>query len=555
MRDTFNLAILRFSSKNPIEGLLAQVNTEETSQVVGENSVNPAFDLNNLGSLLAQVIIAVALLLIGWIVATILAKITRSVLKRMRVDERLTQFFGGNESLQSISVTAILAAVVFWVILLLAVVAFLDALRLTTVSQPLNAFLNQVFSFLPKLGAAILLADVAWVVATISKMVVTQSARSLNLDRQLPLESEGNGSSEGPATMSVAEMLGNTLYWFVFLFFLPLILGVLDLQGSLQPVQNLLNDILGALPFVFKAVIIAVVGWFIARIVRSLVINLMTAMGIQRIGQRLGLGQTSLGESLATVIGTIVYVLILIPTAIASLDALQIVAITEPATAMLNQVLTALPKIFTAAIILLLAYVIGRFVAETVTNFLQTIGFDQVLVWLGLERPMVDSQESQPAEAPEQRWRQPSEVMGIVAFVGVLLFGAIAAVDVLDIPALSAFVTALVVVIGRVLVGTLILAVGLYFANLVFRLVASSGTSQGRFLAQAARLATMTFVGAMALQQMGIATSIVNLAFGLLFGSIAVAIALAFGLGCRQIAAAQVEEWLNLLKGRNSENN
>ena len=52
----------------------------------------------------------------------------------------------------------------------------------------------------------------------------------------------------------------------------------------------------------------------------------------------------------------------------------------------------------------------------------------------------------------------------------------------------------------------------------------------------------------MALQQMGIASDIVNLAFGLLFGAVAVAIALAFGLGSRDIAAAQVREWLESFK-------
>ncbi|WP_460194183.1 mechanosensitive ion channel [Thermosynechococcus sp. FA-CM-4201] len=536
---------------NDIGWSFAQLIIQEPSPIASPNQATPTFDLNNLGAVLAQVVIAVVLLIIGWIIATVLAKVTQSLLKRTRFDERLAQFLGGEDSLRGLSMTRILAGVVFWVIFLLAVVAFLDALRLTTVSQPLNAFLNQVFSFLPKLGAAILLAAVAWVVATLAKIMVVQSARSLNLDRPLLQESPEESSQEAAPPILVSEMLGNALYWFVFLFFLPLILGVLDLQGPLQPVQNLLNDILGALPFVLKAGIIAVVGWFIARIVRGLVINLMTAMGIQRIGQRLGIGQTSLGQSLATVIGTIVYVLILIPTAIASLDALQIMAITEPATAMLNQVLTALPQIFTAVIILILAYVIGRFVAEAVQSFLQTIGFDQVLVWLGIEpAPAVEPQDS---PAGERRWRQPSEVMGIIVLVGIILFGAIAAVGVLNIPALSAFVSALVVILGRVLVGILILAVGLYFANLAFRILASSGTAQARFLAQAARIAIMTFVGAMALQHMGIAASIVNLAFGLLFGSIAVAIALAFGLGCRAIAAAQVEEWIALLRGKNSQ--
>lgn len=553
MQDQFNFFISLHT--NDVGWSLAQLIIEEPSPIASPNQSTPAFDINNLGTVLTQVIIAVVLLIIGWIIATILAKVTQSLLKRTRFDERLAQFLGDDASLRSLSITRILAGVVFWVIFLLAVVAFLDALRLTTVSQPLNAFLNQVFSFLPKLGAAILLAAVAWVVATLAKIMVVQSARSLNLDRPLQQASAEEGSQETTPPILVSEMLGNVLYWFVFLFFLPLILGVLDLQGPLQPVQNLLNDILGALPFVLKAGIIAVVGWFIARIVRGLVINLMTAMGIQRIGQRLGLGQTSLGQSLATVIGTIVYVLILIPTAIASLDALQIMAITEPATAMLNQVLTALPQIFTAVIILILAYVVGRFVAEAVENFLQTIGFDQVFVWLGIETaPAIsgEPQDSPPAE-PAHRWRQPSEVMGIIVLVGIVLFGAIAAVGVLNIPALSAFVSALVVILGRVLVGILILAVGLYFANLAFRILASSGTAQARFLAQAARIAIMTFVGAMALQQMGIAASIVNLAFGLLFGSIAVAIALAFGLGCRAIAAAQVEEWIALLKGKNSD--
>jgi hypothetical protein len=52
----------------------------------------------------------------------------------------------------------------------------------------------------------------------------------------------------------------------------------------------------------------------------------------------------------------------------------------------------------------------------------------------------------------------------------------------------------------------------------------------------------------MALRRMGVATDIVNLVFGLLLGAIAVAIALAFGLGGREIAAEQVREWLASFK-------
>ena len=63
-------------------------------------------------------------------------------------------------------------------------------------------------------------------------------------------------------------------------------------------------------------------------------------------------------------------------------------------------------------------------------------------------------------------------------------------------------------------------------------------------LGQIARLAIIVFVGAMALQQMGIAASIVNLAFGLLLGAIAVAMAISFGLGGRDVASEQLRDWM-----------
>lgn len=53
----------------------------------------------------------------------------------------------------------------------------------------------------------------------------------------------------------------------------------------------------------------------------------------------------------------------------------------------------------------------------------------------------------------------------------------------------------------------------------------------------------------MALRQMGLANEIINLAFGLLLGAVAVAAALAFGLGARDVAGRHVEDWARSLKG------
>jgi len=549
-----------------IEPIGAQISTP-IAIVLAQNPPNlvpvnvfQGIDPNNLTNIVARLLGALAILLIGWLIAGIVSKVVRSLLKRTDVDNRLAAMISGGRTQSDLKVENLIAAVIFWIIMILAVVAALNALNLQTVSTPLNAFLNQIFGFLPRLGSAAVLIAIAWVLATVVKAIVVRTAQSFSLDERLSEQSPTDPMS--PAPFLLSETLGNALYWFVFLFFLPLVLGVLDLQGPLQPVQNLLDQILGALPNILKAVLIGVVGWFVARIVRGIVTNLLSATGADQIGAKFGLSRSTGGQSLSWLVGTVVYVLILIPTATAALDALAIPAISNPATSMLNQILSALPKIFTAALILAIAYVIAKFVADLVTNLLSGIGFNNVFQWLGLPSPAPQvpySSEFQTGETlrdptlndptiSKPTIRTPSEIVGVVVLVGIMLVATVAAIDVLQFEALRQIVAGLLVVFGRILVGLVVFAVGLYLANLAYSLINSSGSRQANLLGQTARVSIIALVAAMALQQMGIAPNIVNLAFGLLLGAIAVAIALSFGLGGREVAAEQLREWLQEFK-------
>ncbi|HEY9643566.1 MAG TPA: mechanosensitive ion channel [Coleofasciculaceae cyanobacterium] len=534
----------------------------------GSNPVQiaqPGF-LSEVGVFLPRLLGAIALLVIGWIIALIVASVLRSLLKRTDIDNRIARWMTGRpqSDADSLPVEKWISAVVFWIIMAFAIVAFLNALQLQSVSAPLNSFLQQIFNYLPRLGSAALLLGVALLVATLAKLVVTRGLARFNLDDRLAAQTGGETS---PFLLN--DTLGNALYWFILLFFLPLILDVLQLQGPLAPVQNLLNQILLALPKILTAVIIGAVGWLIARVVRGIVTNLLAAVGTDQLGRRVGLTRAVGGMSLSALLGTIVYVLVLIPTAIAALNALEIQAISAPATSMLEQILTTLPQIFTAALILILFYVIGRFVADLVANILTSIGFDNIFGWLGL--PTMPAPAAVPPPFPEDILAEeavtsrpaitprptlprqtPSEIAGIIVLVGILLFGAVAATEVIGLPVLTAIVNGILVVAGRVLVGVVIFGIGLYLANLAFQLITASGNSQARILGQTARIAIVALVTAMALQQMGIASSIVNLAFGLLLGAVAVAIALAFGLGGRDVAGEQVREWLNSFKGDSS---
>ena len=472
---------------------------------------------------------AAALILIGgWILALIVAAIVRKALERTTLDNRLVARMGTEKP---VDVEGIVGKVVFWIVMLLVLVAVFQMLQLTAVTGPLNSLLNEVFGSIPNILYAAALLFVAWLVATLARFAVSKGLAMMKLDNILT--SQVGFDEERQVPMS--ETLATVIYWFIFLLFLPGILGILGLQGILAPVQGMVDDLLGFVPQIFGAALIAVIGWFVARIIRQIVTSLLVALGTDNLGERVGLTAVVGGQSLSNLVGTIVYVLILIPVIISALNALQIEAISEPATNMLNTLLVAIPAIFGAMIVLGVFYLIGRLVSGLVTNLLTTVGFNRVLALIGL------------GSEPEEGQRTPAEVVGYLVLIGLMLFATIEAAELLGFSILADLVAEFLTFLSQVVLGIIIFGLGLYVANLVRSVVLSTAGANANLLSQAARLAIIILAAAMGLRQMGIADDIVNLAFGLLLGAIAVAVALAFGLGARDVAARQVEGWVQQL--------
>ena len=536
---------------------LAQTTTTESPGPAA--SVNRFADevSGQLGQFLPSLVWAIVLLLLGWIVATLVALAVKNLLKRTNFDNRIASWVTGQPADQGIAVEKWVATIVYWVIFLFAIVASLNALNLAGVSAPLNNFLDQIFLYLPRIGGAVVLLGVAWVTATLVRSLVINGLSRFNLDERLA--QQARMESGGPPIV-LNETIGNVLYWFILLLFIPLILSALQIPGLLAPVEGLINSFLQAIPRIITAGIVLALGWIIARIVRGVVTNLLMATGADQMGTRMGLKATTTeGTTLSGLAGTLAYVLVLIPAVIAALNELDIDAISVPAILMLEQVLTAIPQIIMAGVVIAAAYFVGQFVADLVTSLLRGAGFDNIMSILGLPElnvgtePTVQSgvdAEGRPVPTVQSPGRSPSELVGIIALVAIVLFGAITATEILNFPGLTDIVRAVLQVGARVLSGVVVFAVGLYLANLAYRLVNTMGTGQAKVLAQAARIAIIIFVGAMALQQMGVAPDIVNLAFGLLLGAIAVAIAISFGLGGRDVAGEQLREWLTSFKQR-----
>jgi hypothetical protein len=193
-----------------------------------------------LGTFVPSLLGALGILVIGWIVALIARAVVRGALKRTRFDNRIAEWVTGGKP---VAIEHAAGAVIYWIVMLFVAVAVFQVLDLPLVAEPLNTLLSQLASFVPQLAGAAILLLVAWIVATVLRKVVSGALRAMQIDKRL-------GGGEGGPTegMSLAASLGEAVYWLVFLLFLPAVLGALALEGILQPVQSLIDELLGFLP-------------------------------------------------------------------------------------------------------------------------------------------------------------------------------------------------------------------------------------------------------------------------------------------------------------------
>jgi len=497
----------------------------------------------------------IALLVVGWLVAVVLASITRKLIVRTRVDDRLGTAMG-KQAGQRGRLANWVAAAVFWVILSLAVIGALSVLQLGALSESLRQAVDTVMRYLPQLIAAGALLLAAWITAEVLRWIIVRALDKADLERRLGLsgrtsagadEQQAGGGAPAPAdeqstatpgpAQGLAKCIGDVMYWLVFLLFLPAILGALSLHGILAPVQSMVDKVLVFLPNILVAAAIVVLGWFFANVLRRIVTGVLSAVGTDRVGVRIGLkAQAGRSGSISHVAGWTVFLLVLIPVLLAALDALQLQALTRPTSEMLGRVLNAIPAIFAAGLVLVIAYVVGRIISQLVTKILESARFDTLPAKLGLGEM-----------AAESRWT-PSRLAGYLVLVAILLFATVTSLELLGFTALAVLLTSFLYLTGRILMGLLIFALGLFLAKIVGGAIASRQKTHTRLWVLAARTAILFLAGAMALRQMGLADEIISLAFGLTFGAVAVAAAIAFGVGGRDLAGRKLQDWEESLR-------
>lgn len=360
---------------------------------------------------------------------------------------------------------------------------------------------------------ALLVLLATWILAKAAKWAFAKLVETVPVLRRETATGESFGLS-----------LGRIVALLIWLIGLVAILNILNLGSVTGPMEAMLTNAMGFLPNIVGAGLILFIGHMLARIAKELVETLLSTVDFDRWANRGGVEQVTGNATISRTIGTIVYVLIIIPVVIGALQALHIEAISDPLVAMLTRILAAVPAIIGASAVLGIGYVIARWAAAMVEELVAGLGADQSVGAIGLLPATV----------------KLSAVVGKIVLVSILLVAAIAATRLLAFPELTAVVDEVLRLGGAVVFGAVIIAVGFLVANFLASLIGGAGgDSLGTRLV---RYATILLFSAMGLKYMGIADSIIEMAFGALVIGAAAAAAIAFGLGGRDAAARVLDD-------------
>lgn len=218
------------------------------------------------------------------------------------------------------------------------------------------------------------------------------------------------------------------------------------------------------------------------------------------------------------------------------------VVVADPIKAMLIKIWSYVPTIIGAIVILIVGWLIAKLLEAIVVKVLKAIKLDMASDKAGLSNILAQGDIKVTL----------SELLGGLVYWIIMLLVVVAALNALNLASAADLLSRLVAYVSNILVAIFVLILGTFLANFVSSIVRTAASNAGignaKLLAKITNIVLVIFTVIIAIEQLNIATAFIALTINVMLASIGIGIALAFGLGCKDIAGKQMQEWINKLK-------
>lgn len=379
-------------------------------------------------------------------------------------------------------------------------------------------FIDSVTGALPSILVGIIILIIAYIIASLVKKFVVNLLKKGNLkDKLVSANADANEANK------MVNLLGNIAFLLIFVLFLPAIFSKLGLEAIASPFATATGFILEFLPKLIAAIVILYIGFFVAQIVREVVAALLVKVGVDSFIQK-SLNADKQGVKLSDVIANIVYAFIIVPLIIVALDLVGLQVISEPARQIINDFLSYVPKIFVAGLLIAFGLYIARLVSNLVNNALVSLNVDGNYEKLGLKSTV-----------------KLSDILAKIVYAILVVIFFVEALNVLNLQILQNIGSTIISYLPALISAAIIMFGAYLLGNFVEHKVVERN-SDNKMLGLVSKVVIIAFGLFMTLSQLGFAKNIVEYAFIIVVGALAVAFALSFGLGGREFAKKKLEE-------------
>lgn len=218
------------------------------------------------------------------------------------------------------------------------------------------------------------------------------------------------------------------------------------------------------------------------------------------------------------------------------------VVLIEPAKLVLAQIGQFLVQVLLVLVILIIGWLISKFLKAAVVKTLKAVKIDDFSDRIELKELLEKGGISYPL----------SELLGVIFYWLGLLVTFVVAINAVGLTIAAGLLNRLILYVPNIIAAIFILILGMFVATLLKNIVQTTannaGLSQVKVLGKVVEVVVMVFAIAIALEQLNIGAKIIELTISIFLASMGLAFALAFGLGCKDIAAKFIWEFIEKLK-------
>lgn len=303
-------------------------------------------------------LIALATIIIGYIIAKIAAAVIAGVINRTGIGKQ-AQTTGGN-------IGKSLSKAVFWVVWLVFILMGLGQFPMVSEAlEPINGMLENIFAYLPQLIIGAIVLAIGAMLAKVVKEALSSTLEAAQVDTLASRFGIAGATEEGAAGNSISRSLGGLASAIVMIFFAITAIGIWDIPGVTEPVSGMLSTVLDYIPNIIGAAIILAIAVFIARFVSNLAQSTLPALGVDDSLKSLGsLDGTTSTVVPSKIIATVAFIGIVLMGLTAAMNALGIEALTN----IFETLLDVGGRVVLGAVIIGAGLFIANFVSNIVTQ-------------------------------------------------------------------------------------------------------------------------------------------------------------------------------------------